>query len=154
MKSLTKKVAVVAVAVGAMVAGGVAWAYWSASGSGSASATALTAQNVTVAASTGTADLYPGFTAGDVSFTLTNPNPYQVTFSSMTPGTITSSDPTNCPSTNVTVAPASGLSIVAAGHASNVARSIADVVTLATSAPNECQGVEFTIALTLSGLQN
>src|SRR3954454_22653172 len=92
MKSMLKKVAVVAVAVGAMVAGGVAWAYWSASGSGAASATALTAQSVTVTAATGTAALYPGFTAGDLNFTLTNPNPYQVTFSSMTPGAITSGD--------------------------------------------------------------
>jgi hypothetical protein len=132
----------------------MAYALWSANGSGSGSAKALTAQSVTVTAATATADLYPGYTAGDVFFTLTNPNPYPITFTSMTSGTVTSGDEANCPAANVTVANASGLSLAVAGSASNVARSIADVVTLASAAPNGCQGVTFTIALTLTGSQS
>jgi len=41
-----------------------------------------------VNAATGAADLYPGFTGGDVHFTLSNPNPYPVTFTTMTAGTV------------------------------------------------------------------
>ena len=104
MKSFLKKVAITALAAGLGLAGGAAYALWSASGSGSGSAQAITAQSVTVSASTGTADLYPGFTGGDVFFSLTNPNPYAIRFTSMTAGTVTSSNQASCPASNVTVA--------------------------------------------------
>ncbi len=71
-------------------------ALWSANGSGSGTARSVTAQPITVNAATGAADLYPGFNGGDVHFTLSNPNPYPVTFDAMTPGAITSSNPA-CP---------------------------------------------------------
>lgn len=154
MKSVLKKLAVVATAVGVVVAGGVAYALWSATGSGSGTATALTAQTITVTAATGAADLYPGFTQGDVYFTVSNNNPYAVTFASMTPGTITSSNEGACPAAKLTVASATGLGMAVAGNASNVAQSIPNVVTLASDAPDGCQGVTFTIALTLSGTQS
>ncbi len=154
MKGLKRKVAVVGVAVGAVIGGNMAYAAWTANGTGSGNAKALSAQAITVTASTGAADLYPGFTAGDVFFTVTNNNPYPVTFTGMTAGTVTSSDPTNCPASNVTVANATGLSIAAAANASGVSRSIADVVSMGHSAPDGCQGVVFTIPLTLSGSQD
>jgi len=154
MKSFIKKVAITGLAVGVALAGGVAYALWSANGSGSGSAKALTAQTVTVSAATATADLYPGFNQGDVFFSLTNNNPYPITFTSMTAGTVTSSDQANCPASNVTVATPTTVSVSVAGNASNVARSVADVVTLASGAPDGCQGVTFTIALTLTGSQN
>jgi hypothetical protein len=138
----------------AAVTAGAAAALWSSSGVGSGKASALTAVSITVTAATGTADLYPGFTLGDVFFTSANTNPYPVTFSSMTPGTITSSDPTNCPSTNVTVTTASGLSLLVPAGATAQAGTVADVVTMVPGAPNGCQGVVFTIALTLSGSQS
>lgn len=148
---LTNKLAVVGMAVGVTIGGTMAYAYWSADGSGSGGAQAITAQSLTVAASSGTADLYPGFTGGDLFFTVSNPNPYPVSFTSMSPGTVTSSDQANCPASNVTVASATGLSIGAAANASNVARSIADVVSLSSTAPSACQGVTFTVELTLTG---
>lgn len=77
--------------------GAAAYALWTSTGSGSSGAKALTAQTITVSASSGPADLYPGFTQGDLFFTSANTNPYPVTFTSMTPGSITSSDETNCP---------------------------------------------------------
>lgn len=135
-----------------LVVGGVAVALWTATGTGSGNAQALTAQTITVTAVTGTADLYPGFTAGDLSFSMNNPNPYGVTFTSWTAGTVTSSDPVDCPASNVTVDDSSGLSLSVAGGATTPG-VIADVVSMSALAPDECQGVIFTVALTLSGSQ-
>jgi len=141
--------------VGVIVTGGgIAAALWSANGSGPGQAKALSAQSLTVTAATGAADLYPGFTGGDVFFTITNPNPYPVTFTSMTAGTVTSSNPAACPSTNVSVANASGLSLAAAASSTSGTQSIANVVTMAAGAPDGCQGATFTINLTLSGSQS
>lgn len=148
-KSLYVVVAVVVVAIG-----GIAMALWSATGTGSGRATATSAQSVTVTASTGPGDLYPGFTAGDVYFTLTNPNPYAVTFTSMTAGTVTSADPTACPSANVTVTGATGLSLTVAANSTSGQLSIADVASMASAAPDGCQGMSFDIALTLTGSQS
>jgi len=153
MKGIKKKIAAVGIAGVTLVGVGTAYALWTADGTGSGSSKALTAQSVTVSATTPTADLYPGFTQGDVFFTLTNNNPYAITFTSMTAGTVTSSDEANCPASNVTVAGASGLSI-AAPAGGPTAASIADVVSMASAAPDACQGVTFTIGLTLSGTQS
>jgi len=143
-----------AVAVIAAIAGmGVAFAAWTATGTGSGQVNAVTAQSVTVNASTGTADLYPGATDGDVYFTLTNSNPYAVTFTSMTAGTVTSSDPTNCPSSNVTVGNASGLTLNVSANSTSGQLSIADVASMSASAPNGCQGITFSVSITLSGSQ-
>jgi hypothetical protein len=134
--------------------GAAAYALWTSTGSGSSGAKALTAQTITVSASSGTADLYPGFTQGDLFFTSANTNPYPVTFTSMTPGSITSSDQTNCPAANVSVVSASGLSIVVPAGATASPGTVANVVTMAAGAPDGCQGVVFTISLTLTGSQS
>lgn len=131
----------------------VAFALWSANGVGTSSAKALNAQALTVTAATATADLYPGFTLGDIAFSVNNPNPYPVTVTSMTPGTVTSSNPAGCPATNITVASATGLNIPVAANSTASGQSIANVVTMASTAPDACQGVTFTINLTLTGSQ-
>jgi len=131
----------------------VAFALWSANGVGTSSAKALTAQSLTVTAATATADLYPGFTLGDVAFSVNNPNPYPVTVTAMTPGTVISSSPVNCPASNVTVASATGLSIAVPANSSANNQTIANVVTMLSTAPDLCQGVTFTINLTLTGSQ-
>jgi hypothetical protein len=148
-----KRLVAAGVIVLSLVTGGLAFALWNASGSGSGRAQALTAQSVTVNATTGSADLYPGFTLGDLFFTLTNPNPYPVTFTAMTAGAVTSSDPAGCPATNVTVVDASGLTLPVGANATSGTLSIADVVTMAGAAPDACQGDTFTVALTLTGSQ-
>jgi len=123
-----------------------------ASGTGSGNAKALSAVTVTVNASTGVADLYPGFAGGKVFFTLTNTNPYPVSFASMTSGTVTSSDQTNCPASNVTVGTAGSLSLPSPptrrAPAVHQQRGFDG-----SAAPDGCQGVVFTVALTLSGAQ-
>jgi len=154
MKKLNPKVAAGIIGLVFTLIAGVAFAAWTADGTGSANARARTASTITVTAVTGTADLYPGFNDGDLSFTLTNANPYPVTFTSMTPGAITSSAPGACPSSNLTVDTASGLSLPVAASATSGTQSIADVVNLASTAPDGCQGVVFTVAVTLTGSQS
>jgi hypothetical protein len=141
-----------AVVTAAVLAGGVAYALWTSSGAGSGRANSGSAVALTVTATTGAADLYPGFTAGDVSFTVTNPNPYAVTFTSMTtPGTAISSNPTLCPNLNVTAVGKTGLELVVAANSTSETLSIADVVTMISAAPDGCQDKTFDIALTLTG---
>jgi hypothetical protein len=139
--------------VAALVAGsGVAYAAWSATGTGSGAARAASAQALVVTAGTTTADLYPGFTQGDVFLRVTNPNPYGVNVTSLTPGTITTSAP-GCAATNITIAPATGLNIPVAANASNFAVTVPNIVTMIAAAPDACQGVTFTINVTLGGVQ-
>jgi hypothetical protein len=151
------------VAIGAtlVVAGAgavVAYAAWSAHGSGNGTASARSAQAVTVtAAANGSADMYPGGPAGTISFTLSNPNPYALTLTAVSYGTpVSAADLSGCPSTNLTVngsAPATVSYNLPAG-ASNVAESIAGVLDLSHSAPDGCQGVSFSVPITLTGTQN
>lgn len=151
---ITKKMAAVATTtVVAVSSVGVGYALWLSNGTGGARAEALEAVNITVDAATGAADLYPGFTGGDVYFTLTNTNPYPVTFTSMTTGAVTSGDPTNCPSSNVTVAAKSGLSLTVAANSTSPTMSVTNVATMVSGAPDGCQGVAFTVAVTMVGSQ-
>ncbi len=151
--SRKKRIAAIAAFTALTAGGGVAWGLWSAAGAGSGRTTALTAVSVTVTAAAGPASLFPGATNGDIAFTLTNPNPYPVQFTSMTPGAITSSNAGACPVSNVSVAGATGLAITVAGGATSATQTISDVVSMIAAAPDGCQGVQFTIALTLSGAQ-
>ena len=149
-------------AVAVLVSAGVVFALWTAQGTGSGRARATTAVTATVTPvnctpSPACIDLYPGFTDGDVYFTITNPNPYQITFTGMTAGAITvdAGHAAACPSTSITVdSPVSGLSLVAPANSTTAQLSIADVVTMIAAAPDGCQGASFDIALTLSGTQS
>lgn len=144
---------VIGTAAVALATYGAVSALWSANATGTSQSKALTAQTITATASTATADLYPGFTGGDVFLNLANTNPYPVQFTAMVPGTVTSSDQTNCPASNVTVAGKTGLALNVPANGSATAQTIADVVTLASAAPDGCQGVTFSVALTLTGTQ-
>jgi hypothetical protein len=154
MKSFLSKrflVGFVVVTVGASI--GSAFAMWTSTGTGSGNAKARTATTVTVNAVTGTADLYPG-SVGDVHFTLTNTNPYPIKFTQMAAGSITSSAPVACLATLVDVDDvASGLDLQVAANATSASQLIDAVVHLDATAPDGCQGVVFTIALTLTGSQ-
>jgi hypothetical protein len=150
----TKKKALAAIFLFVAATSGVAAALWSAAGSGSGQARSISALTLTVTASAGTADLYPGFTQGDLHFTIDNPNPYPVTFTSFTESGITSSDNNACPASNVTVNDSGAISLVSGANALAAAGTITDVVAMAGAAPNGCQNKVFTITLTLAGSQS
>lgn len=140
--------------VGVATVSAIGFAAWTVTGAGTTSDKALTAAAVTLTASaTPTADLYPG-ASGAAQFTVTNPNPYAVTINTLTFGTVTSSDPTNCPATNITTTAKTGLSIAVPANGTSAPQSVASSFTMATTAPNGCQGVTFTVAATATGVQS
>ena len=154
LRRFTKRTTAVAVFLGFLLSAGIAFAAWVASGSGSGTASAITPQTVTVTAHTGTADLFPG-ADGKVFFTLTNANPYSITYTSATVGTITSGDTGNCASSNVTGNTGlTGLTLQVGASTTSGTLSIPAAVHMAHAAPNGCEGVAFTVALTLTGSQD
>ena len=152
--TIRKKIVATLITLGIVAAAGSAFAMWSATAAGSARAKALTAQQATVTAVTGAADLYPGYTAGDVHFTINNTNPYPVTFTSMTSGAVTSSNEAGCASSLITVANASGLSFTVPANSTSNTLTINDVVSMNSTAGDGCQGATFDVALTLAGSQS
>jgi hypothetical protein len=150
------------VALAMLVSAGAVFALWSAQGTGSGRARATTAVTATVtpvncAATPGCVDLYPGYTNGDVYFTITNANPYNVTFTGMTAGAITvdALHAADCPASSITVtSPVSGLSLVAPASSTTAELSINNVVSMISTAPDGCQGASFDISLTLTGTQS
>jgi hypothetical protein len=151
MKNLTRRTAAVLVVLLGVLGAGVAFAAWTQTGTGSGQAQAKTAVASTITAGTAVADLYPGKTGGNVVFTVNNPNDYPVTFTSLAAGTVTSSDPTNCPASNVTVTSPATVSIAVPAGATSAAQTVGGVTNMLAAAPNGCQGVTFTVALTLTG---
>jgi hypothetical protein len=149
-------------AMAILLSAGVVFALWTAQGTGSGRARATTAVTATVTPvnctpSPACIDLYPGYTDGDVYFTITNANPYEITFTDMTAGAITvdADHDADCPATSITVdSPVSGLSLVVPASSTTAQLSIDDVVTMILAAPDGCQGASFDIALTLTGTQS
>lgn len=138
---------------------GVSYAFWSATGSGSATVGTLTAQTLTIAATSPVvSDMYPGKPKQALGFVVTNPNSYSVLLnSSPTIGTAASSDATNCPvnATNISVASGpytmTGTLLVPAGG--SVTLSVAGYVQLASTAGDGCQGKTFTFPVSVTGQQ-
>lgn len=145
--------AVTTVVAGVLVTG-VSYAYWTATGTGSATVSSLTAQALTVAASSPVvSDLYPGKPTQALTFVITNPNPYAVDVTSATLGTATSSDATSCPMSNLTITPGPyslNINVPSGGTATG---SIAGFVQMKTTALDGCQGRTFTFPLTVTGSQ-
>jgi hypothetical protein len=153
---MSKKLTTGALFAGAMLAGSIAFAAWTATGSGSGYAKATNAQALTtvdVSAST-VATLYPGAT-GDVLLRISNPNPYPVTVTDVAGAGAIDSDTTPAcdASTGVTFTDQSGLSVdVPAGGASTV--TLSGSVEMDNSSDTTCQGAVFTIPVTLSGVSD
>jgi hypothetical protein len=150
--NLKRKILAALAVMAVIIGGGVAYAAWTAGGTGSGAAKAATAQPLVVTAGTTTADLYPGFTQGDVFLKVANPNPYAVNITSLTPGTITTSSGT-CAASNITVAPATGLSINVPAGATAAAVTVPNIVSMIAAAPDACQNVTFTITVSVAGVQ-
>lgn len=156
---LKKRWVAAGVAAASFTAGaGVAYAVWTASGSGSGSGRALVAQALTVNPVTpgaAAAALYPGGPAGWVYLTISNANPYAVQVTHLTWGTPVSTDTANCPNANISVdanAPTS-INVTIGANSVSGALQVFNVLDLAHSAPDGCQGVIFNVPLTVSGTQ-
>jgi hypothetical protein len=137
---------------------GAAYGVWSTTGSGSGDAAATVAKGLTVTSvSLGpTASLlYPGAPPQSVYFNVANPNPYAVTITSVAWGAPTSANPAACPNSMVSVdsgAPTSVSISIPANSPSNVF-SIGAVLDMSHSAFDGCQGVEFNVPMTITGVQ-
>jgi hypothetical protein len=144
--------AVGAVAVG-LGAGG-AFAFFSA-GPGTGDAPTGSPVTLKAVATTGPADLLPGV-AGTVYFTVQNTDSFGATFDQVGAGaTVVSDNTALCPSSDASIAQTlpyafSPAITVGAGATSGV-ESVAGLVQLAPDAPDTCQGVTFTVSLTLTG---
>jgi hypothetical protein len=150
------KLTVGALFAGAMLAGSIAFAAWTASGTGSGYAKATTAQplgTVDVSATTA-ATLYPGAT-GSVKIEISNPNLYPVTVTDVVgSGTIVSDAGSACDNaTGVTFTDQSGLTLDVPG-ASSAVFTLPGSVTMGNASHTTCQGAVFTIPVTLSGLSD
>jgi hypothetical protein len=147
------KTAVVAVglALGATAASSAASAAWTVTGTGQASGKAITLKELTVGAqSAPAADLYPGH-VGDAQFTVTNPNTYGVQLTSVTIGTVTSSNP-GCPASSVQPAttPVTLKAPVTVGAGQTQTFTV-PALKMSPDAPDACQGASFTMRAAVTG---
>jgi hypothetical protein len=120
---------------------------------------AYTEQTVTlnaVALSSSAASLYPGGPAGNVYFTVTNPNPYAIEITGVTWGTPVSNDPSACPSSVISIASGAsttGLDLSVPADGTSSAIEVNSVLDLSSSATDACQGNAFSVPLTVTGEQ-
>ena len=145
--------AVGAIAVG--LGGGGAFAYFSAAGSGAGEARGGEPITASVVATTGPADLLPGGT-GAVYFTLQNNSPSGGTFDVVETGaTVHSSNVALCGDSNVSIAQSLPYlfapPVTVSADGTSGPQSIPGLVALSPSAPSTCQGLTFTVTLTLTG---
>jgi hypothetical protein len=136
-----------------LVAVGLVYAAWTASGTGSGYAKAEQAQDLTTVDVSATTDatLYPGAT-GDVEIEIANPNDYPVQVTSITGnGTITPDGAhSGCSPTGVTYTDQTGLTINVPASDST-ATTLTGAVQMSNASANACQGATFTIPVQLSG---
>lgn len=130
-----------------LLAGGVAYAAWSALGAGTGAAASGAPQALGVAA-TVTGQLRPGGSA-DVLVTVSNPNSAPVTVTSLAlAGSITAS--AGCSTPGVTVSlPGSTALVVPAG--ANASLNVTNGVSMTTASSSDCQGATFSIPLQANG---
>ncbi|MCW2673151.1 MAG: hypothetical protein JWP14_1740 [Frankiales bacterium] len=156
MKHFTgARIATVAVAsAGTLImAGGVAYAFWTTSGTGSGTAKAASFQAITVAAGTaGAGQLYPGLVpdgstvGGDLKVVTTNPNPFPVT------ATLTVTGATGCTTPGITLK--SGTTVSLAANSSSVAQTLSKVVGMGTGANDDCQNATITVNLATASVSS
>ena len=148
-----------AAAAGLVIGGTIAFAAWSLSGAGTGSSVAYTAQTVTinaVALPSSAASLFPGGPAGSVYFTVTNPNPYPIKITNIAWSAPVSNNTAACPSSVISVdqnAPTSGFNLTVPANGVSNQIQVNSVLDLAFSATDSCQGVGFSVTVTVTGQQ-
>jgi hypothetical protein len=164
MRFIRSKKAMVAagLAAGLLVSGGVAFAVWNTTAVGRAATTASSNVTSTVTAKVSPAadaNLWPGGPSAAVSFTIDNPNPYNLTFTSyiLTDIQVTPVSGTCVAGTDVVFdQPTGSLSLPVLAGATNTVGSIANAVKIAHLAGNQdgCQGAAISVHVALTGAQN
>ena len=161
-RRFTKRATILSLFLGILLAGSVAFAWWTASGTGNGSATAVSATSITVTATATTPELYPGKTNANLYVDFVNPNPYPVSLTTITQNSVTvdaAHATAGCPSNVVSLDgayPQLPIALAASDGAPGGVDEFAGPLTNAVSmdgpgTPDACQGATFTINLTVSG---
>lgn len=132
-------------ALGALMAGTVAFAAWTSNGTGTGTATAGTAKNLTIGV-TNISGLYPTGTF-NVPFTVTNPNSYAVTLTKVQLQSVSVNN-VGCTATVVSGADLPDTDVIAAG-ATSASRNFS--ISMSNAAEDACQGAVFTLTLKALG---
>lgn len=153
MKKFTgRRLTVIAAGLSVVLAAGVAFAAWTASGTGAGYAKSKTAAPLTtVDASADTSpQLYPTG-SGDLILKVHNPNDYNVTITTVTGnGTIVSGNATCDASNGVTFTDQTGLALVAT-HNTDTEFTLAGTVHMSNASVDACQTKVFTVPVSLAG---
>ena len=148
-RSWPRRSAVASAVVASAFITSIVLAEWLASGTGEGFARAGTAEPLTTGSATAAASLYPGQT-GDLVLRVVNPNAFVVTLATVSPnGPITSDDP---------ACDVGGHGVSYNGYAGSHAQPaqsttelvLADVLAMATTSADECQGATFTVPVSLN----
>ena len=166
---LRRRVGVVAGVFVLLFGGSVAVASWTATGTGQGSARAASVSGLVVTAGSPLGALYPlpadttpatGYgsgTVGSVSTTVANPNPFPVTITSATVGSVTSSPLGGRTCAAGSVLPTSSAPIALSPPVTLAAGSAPTAVTvpgalyMVSTAEDGCQGASFNVPVTVSG---
>ncbi len=150
-RGLRKKMIIGAALAGMASVAGLAFAEWLATGTGEGYAKSRTAEPLTTESVTAAASLYPGGT-GDLVIRVHNPNPFAVTLTSVTPNGAITSDSAACDAGGhgVSFTGVTGLSnLIGANATTDV--TLTGALSMAPTSANECQGVTFTVPVSLNG---
>ena len=147
------KIAGLGIITSGLLATGVAFAAWTASGTGSGYAQAGTAVALATVQVTPTDNLYPGGMA-DVEIEIVNPNPYPVRVISIAGnGPITSGNGACDIANGVTFADQTGGTWdVLANNSATF--TLTNAASMSNASVDACQGATFTIPVTLAGASN
>ena len=166
---LRRRVGVVAGVFVLLFGGSVAVASWTATGTGQGSARAASVSGLVVTAGSPLGALYPlpadttpatGYgsgTVGSVSTTVANPNPFRVTITSATVGSVTSSALGGRTCAAGSVLPTSSAPIALSPPVTLAAGSAPTAVTvpgalyMVSTAEDGCQGASFSVPVTVTG---
>jgi hypothetical protein len=166
---LRRRVGVVLGVTLLLTGGGVAVASWTASGTGQGSARAASVTGLLVGAGSPVGALYPlpadttpatGYgsgTVGSVAATVTNPNPFPVTITSATIGSVTASPVggRTCAAGNVlptTTAPVPLTPpVTLAANSAPTPVTVPGALYMIATAEDGCQGATFSVSVTVTG---
>jgi hypothetical protein len=166
---LRRRVGVVAGVFVLLFGGGVAVASWTATGTGQGSARAASVSGLVVTAGSPLGALYPlpadttpatGYGSGtvdSVSTTVANPNPFPVTITSATIGSVTTTPLSGRTCATGSVLPTSSAPIALSPPVTLAAGSAPTAVTvpgalyMVSTAEDGCQGASFSVPVTVTG---